>query len=70
MTGMQGIGVRVPIAAAVAAATCGFDIDLHIPKGLMFTIGAKSIILAIGIFWFVGRIPTMVSGEGDIPKLH
>jgi hypothetical protein len=24
--------VSVPLAAAVAAATCGFDIDEHIPK--------------------------------------
>ena len=26
-TGMHGIGVRTPSAAAVAAATCGFDND-------------------------------------------
>ena len=50
MTGMQGIGVSTPQAAAVAEATVGLDIDWHIPKGLMLTIGAKSIILAIGIF--------------------
>ena len=70
ITGMQGIGVRTPIAAAVAAATCGFDIDWHIPKGFMFTIGAKSIMFAIGIFWFIGRIPTTEKGDGAIPKLH
>ena len=39
VTGMQGTGVRTPIAADVAAATCGFDGVVHIPKGMMFTIG-------------------------------
>ena len=70
ITGMHGIGVRTPIAAAVAEATVGLAIHWHIPKGLMFTIGAKSIMLAIGIFWFVGRIPTTVRGLGAMPKLH
>lgn len=70
MTGMQGIGVRTPIAAAVAAATVGLDIDLHIPKGLILSIGAKSIMLAIGIFWTIGLNPTTVRGVGVIPKLH
>jgi hypothetical protein len=37
--GMQGCGVRTPNAADVAAATCGFDRVMHIPKGPMFTIG-------------------------------
>lgn len=33
VTGIQGCGVGTPNAAAVAAATCGFDWELHIPKG-------------------------------------
>lgn len=70
MTGMQGIGVSTPIAAAVAAATVGFAIDWHIPKGLMFNIGAKSIMFAIGIFCTIGLNPTTVRTEGAIPKLH
>jgi len=37
--GMHGIGVSTPIAAAVAAATVGFDGEMHMPKGMMFTIG-------------------------------
>ena len=37
--GMQGIGVKTPSAAAVAAATIGFDGDMHIPNGMIFTIG-------------------------------
>jgi len=40
VAGMQGIGVRAPIAAAVAAATVGFARELHIPKGIIFTSGA------------------------------
>ena len=39
VTGMQGCGVSTPIAAAVAAATCGLACVWHIPKGAMFTIG-------------------------------
>jgi hypothetical protein len=30
--GWQGWGVSVPMAADVAAATCGFDSDVHIPN--------------------------------------
>lgn len=37
--GVQGIGVRTPSAAAVAAATAGFAILMHIAKGLMFIKG-------------------------------
>ena len=37
--GMQGYGVRTPSAAAVAAATCGFARDVHIPNGCMFDFG-------------------------------
>ena len=39
VTGVQGIGVKTPNAAAVAAATAGFAGDLHIPKGIIFTKG-------------------------------
>jgi hypothetical protein len=39
VTGMHGIGVSTPRAAAVAAATAGFAIDMHIPNGMIFTMG-------------------------------
>jgi len=39
VTGMHGIGVSTPNAAAVAAATDGFDGDMHMPNGIMFVIG-------------------------------
>ena len=48
ITGMQGIGVNVPKAAAVAAATAGFVIVVHVPKGLIFSKGILSLIVAMG----------------------
>src|SRR6266478_6291841 len=32
VAGMQGMGVNTPRAAAVAEATVGFAMDMHIPK--------------------------------------
>lgn len=48
ITGMQGIGVSTPIAAEVAADTVGLDIERHIPKGGMLTMGMLSITVAAG----------------------
>ena len=48
VTGMQGMGVKAPSAAAVAAATIGFDMLLQVPKGRMLTIGLLSMMLAAG----------------------
>ena len=39
VTGTQGIGVKTPRAAAVALITAGLAGELHMPKGMMFTIG-------------------------------
>ena len=50
VTGMQGMGVKTPIAEAVAAATVGLEGVIHIPKGGIFTMGLKSIIVATGLF--------------------
>ena len=47
-TGTQGIGVRTPSAAAVAAATAGFAIDEHIPNGMTLAIGLQSAMFAAG----------------------
>lgn len=46
--GMHGIGVRTPKAAAVADATVGFAIDMHIPNGMILTIGMWSMMFASG----------------------
>lgn len=40
VTGMQGMGVRTPKAAVVAAATVGLAREEHMPNGGMFTMGA------------------------------
>jgi hypothetical protein len=70
VTGMHGMGVKTPIAAAVAAATVGFEGEVHIPKGMMFTNGLLSMILAIGMV-----VLTLLRGRtmrelGAKPKLH
>ena len=68
---MQGIGVNTPKAAAVAAATAGFVIVIHIPKGLIFSKGTQSLIVAIGSpeinTLFVGSVQ---STEGATPNEH
>ena len=58
MAGTQGIGVKTPMAAAVAAATVGLAGDWHIPKVGILAPGAQSLILAMGIILPVtlGRI--------------
>ena len=49
ITGIHGTGVRTPSAAAVADCTCGFAMLLHIPNGIIFTLGLLSIIVAAGL---------------------
>lgn len=70
VTGMQGMGVKTPKAAAVADATDGFAIELHIAKGMIFSIGTLSMMLAMGgvvMTFFFGRT---VKERGAVPKLH
>lgn len=71
IAGMQGIGVSTPIAADVAEATVGLLSDWHIPKGMIFTIGAKSMIVAFGLFCIIGLSGTVtINEDGAIPKEH
>lgn len=71
ITGVQGMGVSTPAAAAVADATCGFAIDVHIPNGMILVIGTLSMMHAAGILLHMtlafGRT---LSTDGAIPKLH
>jgi len=71
VTGMQGIGVRTPDAAAVAAATVGFEGLLHIPNGMILTSGTLSVIVAVGgppaMVQLVGKT---LSALGAVPMLH
>lgn len=46
--GVHGIGTSTPNAAAVAAATDGLAMLIHIPKPVMFTNGLLSRMLATG----------------------
>ena len=39
VTGTHGIGVNTPIAAAVAAATAGLLGVMHMPNGMILTMG-------------------------------
>lgn len=39
VTGTQGTGVSTPCAAAVAEATAGLAINVHMPNGMMFAVG-------------------------------
>jgi hypothetical protein len=70
VTGMQGMGVRTPNAAAVAAATVGLAMDMHIAKGGMLTIGAQSIIVAAGVPAIVLLVGSTDRTEGAMPKEH
>ena len=71
VTGMHGIGVSTPNAAAVAAATVGFAGDMHMPNGPMFTIGTWSMMFAAN--WPLICVRLMGStdnAEGAIPIVH
>jgi hypothetical protein len=52
VTGTQGIGVKTPMAAAVADMTVGFAGELHMPKGSILTHGMLSMIVAADIAAF------------------
>ena len=59
------------VGADVADATVGFDIDWHIPNGIIFVIGIMSIIVAISMFPHFGLSGMMtISDDGAMPKLH
>ena len=71
VTGTQGAGENTPSFAAVAAATAGLVIVVHITNGGMFVIGTASIIVATGfpsIRYFCWLVTTSV--EGAVPKVQ
>ena len=70
-TGTQGIGVWKPIAAVVAAATCGFDWLLHFPNGGLFVTGIMSFTVAAGLPSMNTRlVGSTFNADGATPKLH
>lgn len=70
VTGTQGIGVSTPRAAAVAAATAGLLGVVHMPKGGIFTIGIKSMMVAAGVVAKTIFTGSTIREEGATPKLH
>jgi len=71
VAGTQGIGVSVPHAADVAAATVGLAKDLHMPKEGMFTMGLKSMVVPAGFLSTVTIwLGKTVSGAGTVPIEH
>src|SRR5438445_4520189 len=71
VTGMQGWGVRTPMAAEVAAATWGLERLMHMPKVGMFIIGMWSMMLAAGTPPTMTRLAgSTVSEAGATSKLH
>jgi hypothetical protein len=70
ITGIQGIGVNTPEAAAVADATVGLAKDEHIPKGMIFTIGLLSIMFASGVPVNTRLMGRTTKELGARPKLH
>jgi hypothetical protein len=70
ITGIHGIGVRMPKAVAVAAATVGLAIELHMIKEGILIIGLLSVIFAAGIILVTPDCGITINGIGDWPKLH
>jgi len=70
ITGMHGMGVNTPSAAAVAAATVGFAGEVHMPNGRIFTIGLLSIMFASGTPVIVRLCGKTIRVLGAKPKLH
>jgi hypothetical protein len=69
--GMHGMGVSTPSAAAVAEATVGLAMDMHMPNGGMFTMGLLSMMFAAGgpaaMVLFAGRTLKVL---GATPNEH
>jgi hypothetical protein len=71
VTGMHGCGVKTPCAAAVAAMTCGLDGLMHKPKGGMFTVGTKSLIVhAIVVATTVPGVAVRNAGGGGLVPIE
>ncbi len=68
---MHGIGVSTPRAAAVAAATMGFEGVMHTPKGVMFIKGTMEKILAAGKQSVIVMVNGgTINGVGAAPNAH
>jgi len=70
VTGMQGMGVSTPSAAAVAAITIGLAGDWHMPNVKIFDIGTQSIMFAAGGDCAITVGAVTISDDGAIPIEH
>jgi hypothetical protein len=70
MTGVQGIGVSTPSAAAVAVATAGLARLVHTAKGPMLTKGTVSVTVATGVDPATVPAGRTFRVPGAAPKLH
>ena len=70
VTGIQGMGVSIPRAAAVADATEGLVMLLHIPNGRILTKDTLSIIFAKGILETTLFTGNTVKLDGTVPNEH
>lgn len=72
VTGVHGIGVNTPSAAAVAEATAGLERLMHTPKGGMFANGLLSMIVAAGLFSIIkgGPVGITIRLLGAAPNEH
>lgn len=68
--GMQGIGVSTPKAAAVAAATVGLAILIHVPKVGILTSGAKFMMVPTVSIDDTIAVGVTVRGAGAAPKVQ
>ncbi len=69
VTGMHGMGVRTPNAAAVAAATVGLAMLIQTPKVGILTMGLLSMIVAAGILHpIVFAVGNTIKEAGAAPK--
>ncbi len=67
--GTQGWGVSTPMAAAVAEATCGLAMLVHIPKLGMFKIPVPSAMVPIGFpSANVDMLFVALKDAGPVPK--
>ena len=71
VTGIHGRGVSTPNAAEVAAATVGFESEVHIPKGKMLTNALWSMMVAAGMPpIMLGLDGRTINVPGAKPKVH
>ena len=70
VTGIHGVGVSTPLAAAVADAVVGFASDEHTPNVGIFIIGTASLMFAAVILLAVTPGIETESTAGAAPKLQ